>query len=326
MDLELAPLPRQGRAEAAQPRAVPAGSAPRSRACSARSSTSTQPERRREGADHRDARLRHGGLAELRAAGLRRRRLDVRPDVRAERLRLHRGAVHRLVRRARARRTSRSRSTGARTTSRSPTRASPPAASSPAPRASRPPSSRRCSAAPPASAFDPCYHQACDTIDNLNLTVFGQMKDAAADVLYQLALTKNPIVDGSTPKKSTKKSQKVAKIARAHRRGAKLGRGTFRGETARPRPRIQNSAPGSAGAPISARREPKRLGSSGGCIRSHPRRGGGSRRAARRHARVRPQPRLSGGRFLPWRPSEERDPEESVLELLLELHDRGLCR
>jgi Zn-dependent M28 family amino/carboxypeptidase len=48
--------------------------------------------------------------------------------------------------------------------------------------------------------LDPCYHQACDTINNLNLKVLGQMKDAAADVLYQLMLTRNPIVDGSTIK------------------------------------------------------------------------------------------------------------------------------
>jgi Zn-dependent M28 family amino/carboxypeptidase len=47
------------------------------------------------------------------------------------------------------------------------------------------------------AALDPCYHQACDTINNLNLDVLGQMKDAAADVLYQLMLTRNPIVDGS---------------------------------------------------------------------------------------------------------------------------------
>jgi len=63
--------------------------------------------------------------------------------------------------------------------------------------------------------LDPCYHQACDTIDNLNLTVYGQMKDAAADVLYQLMLTRNPIVDGSTPK---------------HRKN--LANPAFRGETA----------------------------------------------------------------------------------------------
>jgi Zn-dependent M28 family amino/carboxypeptidase len=53
-------------------------------------------------------------------------------------------------------------------------------------------------------ALDPCYHQACDTINNLNLTVFGQMKDAAADVLYQLMLTRNAIVDGSSIKHGKK--------------------------------------------------------------------------------------------------------------------------
>jgi hypothetical protein len=49
-------------------------------------------------------------------------------------------------------------------------------------------------------ALDPCYHQACDTINNLNLKAFGEMKDAAGDVLYQLMLTKNPIVDGGSVK------------------------------------------------------------------------------------------------------------------------------
>jgi Zn-dependent M28 family amino/carboxypeptidase len=45
-------------------------------------------------------------------------------------------------------------------------------------------------------ALDPCYHQACDTVDNLNLKAFGEMKNAAADTLYQLALVKGPIRDG----------------------------------------------------------------------------------------------------------------------------------
>jgi Zn-dependent M28 family amino/carboxypeptidase len=49
-------------------------------------------------------------------------------------------------------------------------------------------------------AFDHCYHQACDTINNLNLKALGEMKDAAADVLYQLMLTRSPIVDGSKVK------------------------------------------------------------------------------------------------------------------------------
>jgi hypothetical protein len=49
-------------------------------------------------------------------------------------------------------------------------------------------------------ALDHCYHHACDTINNLNLKALGEMKDAAADVLYQLMLTRSPIVDGSTIK------------------------------------------------------------------------------------------------------------------------------
>jgi Zn-dependent M28 family amino/carboxypeptidase len=44
--------------------------------------------------------------------------------------------------------------------------------------------------------LDPCYHQACDTTNNLNLQVFGEMKDAAADVLTQLTMIKGPIRDG----------------------------------------------------------------------------------------------------------------------------------
>jgi hypothetical protein len=48
--------------------------------------------------------------------------------------------------------------------------------------------------------LDQCYHQACDNIDNLNLEVFADMKDAAADALFQLANTRNPIVDGGPVK------------------------------------------------------------------------------------------------------------------------------
>jgi Zn-dependent M28 family amino/carboxypeptidase len=68
--------------------------------------------------------------------------------------------------------------------------------------------------------LDQCYHQACDTIDNLNLEVFADMKDAAADVLFQLANRRNPIVDGGTVK-----GQGDA--------GRRSGRANFQGETAR---------------------------------------------------------------------------------------------
>jgi Zn-dependent M28 family amino/carboxypeptidase len=44
--------------------------------------------------------------------------------------------------------------------------------------------------------LDPCYHQACDTVNNLNLKAFGEMKDAAADVVVQLSMIQGPIRDG----------------------------------------------------------------------------------------------------------------------------------
>jgi Zn-dependent M28 family amino/carboxypeptidase len=44
--------------------------------------------------------------------------------------------------------------------------------------------------------LDPCYHQACDTVNNLNLKALGEMKDAAADVVFQLSLIQGPIRDG----------------------------------------------------------------------------------------------------------------------------------
>jgi Zn-dependent M28 family amino/carboxypeptidase len=52
--------------------------------------------------------------------------------------------------------------------------------------------------------LDPCYHQACDTVNKLNLKALGEMTNAAADVLYQLMLTRNPIVDGSSVKPGKK--------------------------------------------------------------------------------------------------------------------------
>jgi hypothetical protein len=37
-------------------------------------------------------------------------------------------------------------------------------------------------------AYDHCYHQACDTINNLNRMGFDEMSDAAVTALTQLAL------------------------------------------------------------------------------------------------------------------------------------------
>lgn len=45
-------------------------------------------------------------------------------------------------------------------------------------------------------AYDPCYHQACDSIDNLDLAVLDEMAAAAADVVFQLGAWDGPMSDG----------------------------------------------------------------------------------------------------------------------------------
>jgi Zn-dependent M28 family amino/carboxypeptidase len=42
-------------------------------------------------------------------------------------------------------------------------------------------------------AYDHCYHQACDTIDNLNTEVYEEMGDAAADAILQFAMTTSAV-------------------------------------------------------------------------------------------------------------------------------------
>jgi Zn-dependent M28 family amino/carboxypeptidase len=41
------------------------------------------------------------------------------------------------------------------------------------------------------AAYDPCYHQACDTIENINVEVLGEMSRGAAYVLEELAGVEN---------------------------------------------------------------------------------------------------------------------------------------
>jgi hypothetical protein len=55
--------------------------------------------------------------------------------------------------------------------------------------------------------LDPCYHQACDTVNNLNLKAFGEMKDAAADAVLQLSLIQGPIRDGRPIKPKALRNQ-----------------------------------------------------------------------------------------------------------------------
>ena len=68
-------------------------------------------------------------------------------------------------------------------------RASRPAACSPAPRRSRPTPNRPAYGGLAGEAFDPCYHQACDDIDNISPRGLGQMSDAVAHEVNHYAYT-----------------------------------------------------------------------------------------------------------------------------------------
>ena len=58
-------------------------------------------------------------------------------------------------------------------------------------------------------AFDPCYHQACDTFFNLSHTALDQMSDAAAHTTWTLARSRTPI--GAPSTKTARKGRKAAK-------------------------------------------------------------------------------------------------------------------
>ena len=49
-------------------------------------------------------------------------------------------------------------------------------------------------------AFDPCYHQACDTIFNLSHTALDQMSDAAAHATWTLAESKSELAPATSAK------------------------------------------------------------------------------------------------------------------------------
>jgi Zn-dependent M28 family amino/carboxypeptidase len=49
-------------------------------------------------------------------------------------------------------------------------------------------------------AYDPCYHQACDTFFNLNYTALDQMSDAAAHAAWTLARSRSDITEAEAAK------------------------------------------------------------------------------------------------------------------------------
>jgi hypothetical protein len=51
-------------------------------------------------------------------------------------------------------------------------------------------------------AYDPCYHQACDTFFNLSYPALDQMSDAAAHAAWTLARSKSPVTQAQAAKAS----------------------------------------------------------------------------------------------------------------------------
>jgi Zn-dependent M28 family amino/carboxypeptidase len=61
-------------------------------------------------------------------------------------------------------------------------------------------------------AFDPCYHQECDTFFNLNYTALDQMSDAAAHAAWTLARSRSPITEAEAAKVKKGKRAKYWKF------------------------------------------------------------------------------------------------------------------
>ena len=61
-------------------------------------------------------------------------------------------------------------------------------------------------------AYDPCYHQACDTIANLSSTALDQMPDAAAHTAWTLARSKSGVTQN--PKGTAARRTKSRKVGR----------------------------------------------------------------------------------------------------------------
>jgi Zn-dependent M28 family amino/carboxypeptidase len=68
--------------------------------------------------------------------------------------------------------------------------------------------------------YDPCYHQACDTIANLNNTSLSQLSDAAAHAAWTLARSKSVVTRAQ--------GAKAAKAKKSGRTRALKYKGSFR--------------------------------------------------------------------------------------------------
>jgi Zn-dependent M28 family amino/carboxypeptidase len=61
-------------------------------------------------------------------------------------------------------------------------------------------------------AYDPCYHQFCDTFFNLNDTALDQMSDAAAHAVWTLARSKSPITSAQSAKVKKMRARGVKRL------------------------------------------------------------------------------------------------------------------
>ena len=87
------------------------------------------------------------------------------------------------------------------------------AGSSAALRASRLPRKPRIYGGTAGEAYDACYHQACDTINNLNTKALSELGDAAADATLTLALSKTGLFPDGSRHAQVKVTGKAAKRA-----------------------------------------------------------------------------------------------------------------
>jgi Zn-dependent M28 family amino/carboxypeptidase len=63
-------------------------------------------------------------------------------------------------------------------------------------------------------AYDPCYHQACDTFANLSYEAFDQMSNAAADATLTLASSKSAVTKPVSGERAAQRSSKRGKAWR----------------------------------------------------------------------------------------------------------------
>ena len=62
-------------------------------------------------------------------------------------------------------------------------------------------------------AFDPCYHQACDTIFNLSHTALDQMSDAVAHAAWTLARSQSSLTTASAARKAKRGAKRSTRMA-----------------------------------------------------------------------------------------------------------------